>query len=172
MASASWSARFSRPAGLNSTPLVAIALGSNLGDRDAHLDYALARLSHFLSNLRTSSRYDTKPVDVVGEQPRYLNAAVVGQTALDVKDLFAAMQDIEQTRGRERPYPNAPRTLDLDLLLYGDAVVSAPTLVVPHPRFRERRFVLEPLAEVAPELVDPVTGLTIRELLDRLPPEN
>jgi len=157
---------------LNSTPLVAIALGSNLGDRGAHLDYALARLSRFLTDLRSSSRHDTEPVDVVGEQPRYLNAAVVGRTALHVNDLFAAIQEIEQTRGRERPYPNAPRTLDLDLLLYGDAVVSAPALVVPHPRFRERRFVLEPLAEIAPDLVDPVTGLTIRELLDRLPPAN
>ena len=168
MVSASWSARFCRPAGLNSTPLVAIALGSNVGDRDAHLDCAVSRLSQLLTDFRLSSRYDTEPVDVVGDQPRYLNAAVVGRTSLEATDLLAALQQIEQDRGRERPYPNAPRTLDLDLILYGDAVMSAPDVVVPHPRFRERRFVLEPLAEIAPGLVDPMTGLTIRELLDLL----
>ena len=169
MASASWSAKFCRPAGLNSTPLVAIALGSNVGDRDAHLDYAVSRLSQLLTDLRSSSRYDTEPVDVIGDQPRFLNAAVVGRTTLGATELLAAIQQIEQQRGRERPYTNAPRTLDLDLILYGNAVISLPTVVVPHPRFRERRFVLEPLAEIAPELVDPTTGLTIRELLDRLP---
>ncbi len=168
MASASWSARFCRPAGLNSTPLVAIALGSNLGDREAHLDYAVSRLSQLLSDLRSSSRYDTEPVDVAGDQPRYMNAAVAGRTTLDATDLLAAIQQIEQDRGRERPYVNAPRTLDLDLILFGDSVVSLPTVVVPHPRFRERRFVLEPLAEIAPGLVDPVSGLTIRRLLERL----
>jgi len=168
MVSASWSARFCRPAGLNSTPLVAIALGSNVGDRDAHLDYAVSRLSQLLTGIRSSTRYDTEPVDVAGDQARYLNAAVVGQTTLEATELLGAIQQIEQDRGRERPYPNAPRTLDLDLILYGDAVLSAPSVVVPHPRFRERLFVLEPLAEIAPGLIDPTTGLTIRELLDRL----
>jgi len=153
---------------LNSTPLVAIALGSNVGDRDAHLDYAVSRLSQLLTDLRSSSRYDTEPVDVVGDQQRYLNAAVVGRTRLGATDLIEKMQQIEDERGRERPYLNAPRTLDLDLILYGDTVMSEPTVVVPHPRFRERLFVLEPLAEIAPGLVDPITGLTIRELLDRL----
>ena len=167
MVSASWSARFCRPAGLNSTPLVAIALGSNVGDRDAHLDYAVSRLSQLLTDLRSSSRYDTEPVDVVGDQPRYLNAAVVGRTSLEATDLLAAIQQIEQDRGRERPYPNAPRTLDLDLILYGTRSCPHPRRV-PHPRFRDRRFVLEPLAEIAPGLVDPMTGLTIRELLNRL----
>ena len=168
MVSASWSARFCRPAGLNST-LVAIALGSNVGDRDAHLDFAVSRLSQLLTDLRSSSRYDTEPVDVVGDQARYLNAAVVGRTSLEATDLLAAIQQIEEDRGRERPYKNAPRTLDLDLILYDDAVMSAPDVVVPHPRFRERLFVLEPLAEIAPGLVDPKTGLTVRELLHRLP---
>jgi len=153
---------------LNSTALVAIALGSNVGDRDAHLDYAVSRLSQFLTDLRSSSRYDTEPVDVIGDQPRFLNAAVVGRTALEATELLAAIQQIEHQRGRERPYTNAPRTLDLDLILYGDAVISLPAIVVPHPRFRERRFVLEPLAEIAPSMVDPVSGLTIRELLSRI----
>jgi len=139
-----------------------------VGDRDAHLDYAISRLSQLLTDLRSSSRYDTEPVDVVGDQRRYLNAAVVGRTRLGATDLIEKMQQIEDERGRERPYLNAPRTLDLDLILYGDTVMSEPTVVVPHPRFRERLFVLEPLAEIAPGLVDPITGLTIRELLDRL----
>ncbi|MGC4085227.1 MAG: 2-amino-4-hydroxy-6-hydroxymethyldihydropteridine diphosphokinase [Vicinamibacterales bacterium] len=102
-----------------STP-VAIALGSNLGDRDAHLDFAVSRLSTLLSNIRVSSRHDTAPVDVVGSQPRYLNAAVAGDTTLDPHDLLRALRQIEDERGRERPYINAPRTLDVDLILYGE----------------------------------------------------
>jgi 2-amino-4-hydroxy-6-hydroxymethyldihydropteridine diphosphokinase len=153
---------------LNSTARVAIALGSNLGDRDAHLDFATSRLSTLLADAQCSSRHDTAPVDVVGEQPTFLNAAVVGVTRLPPHDLLRALQEIEIERGRERPYPNAPRTLDLDLILYGELVTTDERLVVPHARFRERRFVLEPLAEVAPDLVDPVTGLTIRELLARV----
>jgi len=153
---------------LNNSTIVAIALGSNLGDRDAHLDFAVSRLSQFLSDLTVSSRYDTAPVDVVGDQPTYLNAALVGGTVLDPHALLRELQAIELADGRERPYANAPRTLDVDLILYGQSIVDELGLVVPHPRFRERAFVLEPLAEVAPDLVDPVTGLTVRALLARL----
>jgi len=153
---------------LNNSTIVAIALGSNLGDRDAHLDFAVSRLSQFLSDLTVSSRYDTAPVDVVGDQPTYLNAALVGGTVLDPHALLRELQAIELADGRERPYANAPRTLDVDLILYGQSIVDELGLVVPHPRFRERAFVLEPLAEVAPDLVDPVTGLTVRVLLARL----
>ena len=95
----------------------------------------------------------------------FLNAAAVGYTALKPRVLLDALLAIEQERGRERPYLNAPRTLDLDLILAGDTVVKEPGLVLPHPRFRERRFVLEPLAAVAPELRDPVSGRTVAELL-------
>jgi len=147
---------------------VAIALGSNLGDRRAHLDFAVAKLRTILRHLAVSRYHDTVPVGVTGPQPLYLNAAAVGQTTLGARELLEALLVIESTRGRERPHPNAPRTLDLDLILYADLVIDEPGLIVPHPRFRERRFVVEPLAEVAPELHDPVTGKTVRELLDAL----
>jgi 2-amino-4-hydroxy-6-hydroxymethyldihydropteridine diphosphokinase len=147
----------------------AIGLGSNLGDRRAHLDFAIAQLDTLLTNLRTSQYYETAPMGVTGPQPFYLNACAAGGTDLTARALLDALLAIEQARGRERPAPNAARTLDLDLILYGDAVIVAEGLVVPHPRFRERRFVLEPLAEVAPALRDPVSGRTVQELLAALP---
>jgi 2-amino-4-hydroxy-6-hydroxymethyldihydropteridine diphosphokinase len=143
----------------------AIALGSNLGDRRAHLDYAVRRLSEFLRDLRVSSYIDTEPVGMPPAAPPFLNAAAVGETTLSPRALLDALLDIERARGRERPFVNAPRTLDLDLVLFGDAVVEEPGLTVPHPRFRDRRFVLEPLAEIAPGLVDPVSGRSIADLL-------
>ena len=100
----------------------------------------------------------------------FLNAAAVGQTSLTARGVLEALLAIEQERGRERPYARAPRTLDLDLILLGDIVLDEPDLVVPHPRFRERRFVLEPLAEIAPDLKDPATGSPVSALLSRLAP--
>jgi 2-amino-4-hydroxy-6-hydroxymethyldihydropteridine diphosphokinase len=147
---------------------VAVALGSNLGDRAGHLDHAVARLQSVVHGLRVSRYRETAPVGVTGPQPLYLNAAAVGQTRLTPRALLDALLAIEQERGRERPHPNAPRTLDLDLILFGELIAAESDLAIPHPRFRERRFVLEPLAEVASELVDPVTRLTIRELLERV----
>jgi 2-amino-4-hydroxy-6-hydroxymethyldihydropteridine diphosphokinase len=147
---------------------VAIALGSNVGDRAAHLDFAVSRLRHFLDDLRVSQYYETEPVGVIGVQPLFLNAAAVGGTTQSARAVLDELLAIERVRGRERPFATAPRTLDLDLVLFGDAVIDEPDLVVPHPRFRERRFVLEPLAAIAPHLVDPVTQLTVVELLDRI----
>jgi 2-amino-4-hydroxy-6-hydroxymethyldihydropteridine diphosphokinase len=146
----------------------AVALGSNLGDRRAHLDFAIASLATLLDNLKASRYYDTVPVGVSGPQPLFLNAAAVGETTLPARALLDALLAIEHERGRERPRPNAPRTLDLDLILFGDATLEEPGLQVPHPRFRERRFVLEPLSEIAPGLGDPVTGKTVLELLKEL----
>ena len=147
---------------------VAISLGSNLGDRTAHLDFAAAGLARLLSPIAMSRWRETEPVGVPGPQPMFLNAAAVGETTLSARALLDALLAIERERGRERPYANAPRTLDLDLILYGVDVIETPGLIVPHPRFRDRRFVLEPLAELAPEWIDPVTGKTIGELLKRL----
>ena len=143
---------------------VAIALGSNLGDREGTLTAAAAQLAALLDRFALSSRHDTAPMGVSGPQPRYLNAAGVGFTRLAPRELLARLHDIERTFGRERSVPNASRTLDLDLILYGDLVVTQPELAIPHPRFRERAFVLAPLAEVAAEMIDPVTGRTVREL--------
>jgi 2-amino-4-hydroxy-6-hydroxymethyldihydropteridine diphosphokinase len=143
----------------------AIALGSNLGDREAHLAFAVRKLSAILSNLRRSRWYDTDPVGVPADQPRYLNGVIVGDTTLSARELLTALLAIEQEAGRTRPSALAPRTLDLDLVLYGNQRIQEPGLVVPHPRFRERLFVLEPLADLAPDLVDPVSGKSISELL-------
>ncbi len=147
---------------------VAIALGSNLGDRRAHLDFAVSRLQTLLAGLIVSRYYDTAPVGLSGPQPLFLNAAAVGVTSLDARALLDTLLAVERERGRTRHTAHAARTLDLDLVLFGDSVIDEPGLVVPHPRFRERRFVLEPLAEIAPDLPDPVTGLPVAELLKRL----
>ncbi len=146
---------------------VAIALGSNLGDRDRNLHEAARRVCAFVENLQLSSFHDTEPVGV-GPQPRFLNAAAVGDTRLDARELLNQLLAVESALGRERPYPGAPRTVDLDLLLYDGAVIEEPGLIVPHPRFRERTFVLAPLSEVAGTWTDPVTGKTVAALLEEL----
>jgi 2-amino-4-hydroxy-6-hydroxymethyldihydropteridine diphosphokinase len=146
---------------------VAIALGSNVGDRRAHLTYAIERLSGVLTHLTVSSFHDTAPVGFEA-QPRFLNAAAVGESGIDALELLSVLQAIEVERGRERPFEGSPRTLDLDLILFGSLVSYAPNLQIPHPRFRERRFVLAPLAEIAQAMRDPVTGRTVGELLGDL----
>lgn len=147
---------------------VAIALGSNVGDREATLRGAVDALRPLLTHLRVSTFRETAYVGPE-TQPPVLNGAVAGETTLAAHALLEALLAIEQRFGRTRPYGGAPRTLDLDLILYGDAVIDEPGLLVPHPRFRERRFVLEPLAEVAADWRDPVTGRTIADLLARSP---
>ncbi|MCU0256720.1 MAG: 2-amino-4-hydroxy-6-hydroxymethyldihydropteridine diphosphokinase [Vicinamibacterales bacterium] len=143
---------------------VAVAIGSNVGDRQAHLRFAFARLAALLDELRESTVIETAPVGTPGPQAPYLNAAAVGWSPQPARALLEALLAIERDRGRERPYPNAPRTLDLDLILCGDEIACEAGLIVPHPRFRERAFVLGPLAEIAPDLRDPVTGATVEAL--------
>lgn len=143
---------------------VAITIGSNLGDRRAHLDYAIDALLLDLIELSASPYVETEPVGVGPEHGPFLNAVVVGETALSARLLLERLLEIEEERGRARPYSMAPRTLDLDLILYGEEIIEEEGLSVPHPRFRQRAFVLGPLAELAPEMVDPVTGKTIAEL--------
>jgi 2-amino-4-hydroxy-6-hydroxymethyldihydropteridine diphosphokinase len=148
---------------------VAIALGANLGDRRAAFAFALERLSQVVTNLVVSDFIETEPEgDGLQDQPLYLNAVGVGETALTAPELLESFLAIEQAYGRDRPSPGAARTLDLDLILFGDTVVQSPQLNVPHPRFRERFFVLGPLAEIAPDLIDPVSGLRVWELLQNL----
>ena len=147
---------------------VAIALGSNLGDRRGHIEFALDQLQADLEHLRASSLVETEPVDVHEPQPPYLNGAVVGETVLSPERLLAVLHRLERARGRARPSRHAARTLDLDLIFYGDQRIDTRTLIVPHPRFRERWFVLAPLAEVAGDWKDPVTGQTVGELLKGL----
>ena len=144
---------------------VAIALGSNIGDRLSHLNFAIARLGVFLSELKVSHFRETDPVGVE-PQGQFLNGAATGNTSLADVDLLDQLLAIERERGRVRPHVGAARTLDLDLILYGAQILKTPGLQVPHPRFRERLFVLEPLAEIAGEWKDPATGQTVRELLE------
>ncbi|MFL6673301.1 MAG: 2-amino-4-hydroxy-6-hydroxymethyldihydropteridine diphosphokinase [Massilia sp.] len=135
-----------------------VGIGANLGDARANVDDALARLARLPASrlLRASSRYRSAPIDSSGDD--YINAVACIDTALDPHQLLAALHGIEQEHGRERPYRNAPRTLDLDLLLYGDQVIDTPTLAVPHPRMLERAFVLAPLLEIAPDAIVPGRG--------------
>ncbi len=135
-------------------PLYAwVALGANLGDAPATIRWAMAALGELPGSqvLRSSSLYRTAPLEASG--PDYINAVVQISTTLTAPALLAELQGLEQAAGRVRPYRNAPRTLDLDLLLYGSASIHSTTLTVPHPRMQGRAFVLVPLREIAPELV-------------------
>ena len=146
-----------------------IAVGSNLGDRRAAVAFAADKVAAILTDFSLSELIETEPEgEGLEHQPLYLNAVMVGDTSLAARDLLERLQAIEQAFGRERPYAGAPRTLDLDLVLLGEEVVDEPGLHLPHPRFRQRFFVLGPLAQVAPDVRDPVTGLRVGELLRNL----
>lgn len=145
---------------------IAVAFGSNLGDRRGHILWAADRIAALLDTFTLSPLIETAPVgEGLDQDPAYLNAVGVGESSLPVEAVLAALAALEAARGRTRPHPGAPRTLDLDLILAGNQVVDEAGLQVPHPRFRDRLFVLEPLAAIAPDLVDPVTRLTVGELL-------
>jgi 2-amino-4-hydroxy-6-hydroxymethyldihydropteridine diphosphokinase len=144
---------------------VYLSLGSNLGDRSANLSNAIERLSSDdFRVLRASSVWETEPRDLP-DQPWFLNQVVEAETSLFPLQLLQRLHRIERGLGRRRTTPKGPRIIDIDILLFGRAVVQAADLEIPHPRMTERRFVLEPLAELVPDLRHPVTRRTVRELL-------
>lgn len=147
--------------------IVYLSLGSNLGDRAANLEAAITHLEALGRVVACSSFYETEPVDVTG-QGWFLNRAVAVETELMPKQFLSRALAIEQKMGRRRTQVRGPRTIDIDLLLFGGSVIETPTLVIPHPAMHQRRFVLEPLAEIAPEVRHPVSKKTIREMLSAL----
>jgi 2-amino-4-hydroxy-6-hydroxymethyldihydropteridine diphosphokinase len=155
---------------LVAVPTAYISLGSNLGDREQQLRRAIALISERLGMVeKTSSFYDTAPVGIT-DQPRFLNGVLKLQTELPPEEVMRALLSIERELGRDRAksIPKGPRTIDLDLLLYDNLVVSTPELTVPHPAMHERTFVLEPLAEIAPDAIHPVFIRSVAELLGEL----
>ena len=150
---------------------VFLSLGANLGDRLQNLQYALSALrSEGISITRESSVYETEPQEI-GQQPWFLNMAVECRTRLLPLKILAAIRRIEKTLGRDRgaaAIPKGPRLIDIDILFYGRSVIETPDLVVPHPRMMERRFVLMPLTEIAADLRHPVSGILLREQLEKI----
>ena len=148
---------------------VYLSLGSNIGDRAANLRTAIEKLGELGEIEAVSSFYETEPVEYAA-QPWFLNCAVALITEHLPRQLMAAVLRIEQDLGRRRVLPKGPRLIDIDILLFGNSVIDGPQLTVPHPAMHERRFVLEPLTEIAPGVRHPVFHRTVRELRDALPP--
>ena len=148
--------------------VVYLSLGSNVGDRAANLKTAIERLGKLGKVMSVSSFYETEPVEFAA-QPWFLNCVVELDTEKMPKQLLVAILEIEKEMGRRRVLKKGPRTLDIDILLFGNSIVKMTGLTIPHPAMHERRFVLEPLAEIAPEARHPVLNRTVRELRDKLP---
>lgn len=145
-----------------------LSLGSNIGNRESYLGDAIARLRALGRVAAVSSLYETEPVEFT-DQPWFLNCVVLLETNATPAELLANLLAIEQEMGRVRTQKKGPRTIDIDILLFGETVLDTPELTVPHPAMHQRRFVLEPLAEIAPEAWHPGLKKTIRTLLEELP---
>jgi 2-amino-4-hydroxy-6-hydroxymethyldihydropteridine diphosphokinase len=149
--------------------LVYLSLGSNIGARAVNLEMAISRLEELGRVVAVSSFYETEPVEVTA-QPMFLNCVVALETEMLPQQFMRAVLDIEREMGRRRTQAKGPRTIDIDILLFGNAVIDTPDLTVPHPAMHERRFVLEPLTEIAPDVKHPALKKTAKELRNALEP--
>ena len=146
---------------------VYLALGSNVGDSSAHIKKAVGLLAEAVKDIKQAPVYRSKPVGHT-DQPDFLNTAVCGRTNLEPDELLVFLQGVEAKVGRTQTFRHGPREIDVDIIFYGDLRLETPALTVPHPAFRDRDFVLQPLCDLDPELVDPSTGRTVSQLLDAI----
>ncbi len=156
--------------GAVATHRIYLSMGSNLGDRRGHLATAIQRLHDIMEIEKVSSVYETEPVGYL-EQPRFLNIAIAGTTRLSPQDFLQRAKEIESALGRQETVRNGPRPIDIDIIFYDNLTLDSEPLTIPHPRMAERAFVLAPLAEIAPQVVDPASGRTARQLLAEVPQE-